>query len=374
MTSPADVARALGVLAACYLPGFISAATVDEIRDDFAMSPAVLGAAFAIYWGMAAITSTPASRVVDRIGPVSSIRLAGLIAATSCAAVAVLVHSAPLLMLLLAFGGTSIALASPAANVILMAGIRPGRRATVFAISQSSPPLGILLAALAVPLLAQPLGWRPVYLCGAALALGTSLLVRTAPRRTAQTASPGLARPNLRPLALVMLGVTAGNASVGAMNAFLIDAAPSAGVSRAAAAVVLAAGAALSIVVRAHDPLPGVAALLTGGALGYALLATQAPALFVIGALFVLVFGWVWTSLFVYAVVTRYSTAVGAATGVLQTGFFAGGVLGPVVFGLVVEASSFSTAWLLVALGMLVAGVTVALARSTLPAHPAAAV
>jgi predicted MFS family arabinose efflux permease len=264
-----------------------------------------------------------------------------------------------------------------------MDGIRPGRRATVFAISQSSPPLAILLAGVAVPSLAQPLGWRPVYLCAAALALCTSLLVRTAPRRSGAAAGDTAARPNLRPLALIMVGVTAGNAAVGAMNAFLIDAAPSAGVSHAAAAGVLALGAGLSIAARiavgvvadrrARDPLPAVATLLSGGALGYAMLAAQVPVLYIIGALFVLVFGWVWISVFVYAVVSRYAQTVGAATGVMQTGFFAGGVLGPVIFGVVAELSSFSLAWVLLALATLIAAATVTGGRRTLPAHPAPA-
>jgi MFS family permease len=383
MSESGNVARAVGVLAACYLPGFICAATVDEIRRDFSLGEATLGAAFAIYWGVAALVSTPASRLVDRMGAVTAIRIAGLIAATACAAIAVFVQSAAALMVLLALGGASLALATPAANVIIMAGIRPGRRATVFAISQSSPPLGILLAGLAVPLLSQPFGWRPVYLCAGGLALATSLLIRRAPRQAPAAGQETAIRPDLRPLALMMIGVTGGNAALGAMNAFLIDSSESAGVTTEAAALVLVVGASLSIAARiavgvradrnSRDPLPTVAGLLAGGSLGYALLALQAPALFFIGSLLVLVFGWVWISVFVYAVVSRYAESVSAATGVVQTGFFTGGVIGPIAFGVIVERSSFSVAWIVVACTTLIAAITVTFARRTLPAHPAPA-
>jgi MFS family permease len=383
MSDRSSVARAVGVLAACYLPGFISAATVDEIREDFPLGQATLGAAFAIYWGVAAVTSTPAARLTERIGPVAAIRIAGFIAAASCAAIAAFARSAPALMVLLAVGGTSISLAAPAANVIIVDGIRTGRRATVFAISQSSPPLGILLAGLAVPTLAQPLGWRPVYLSAAGLALCASLLIRRVPRHEVAARPVTVDRPSLRPLALIMVGVTAGNAAVGGMNAFLIDAASSAGVTHTAAAGVLVLGAGLTIVARVvvgvradrsgRDPLPAVAMLLGGGAIGYALLAADIPALFVVGALFALVFGWVWISLFTYAVASRYATSVGPATGVMQTGFFAGGVLGPVGVGLIVESSSFSTGWLVLAVAMLIAAATVAVGRRALPDHPRSA-
>jgi MFS family permease len=373
-----DVGRAVAVLALCALPGFIAGAVVDEIRADLAFSDGALGIAFASFWGSAAIAAAPAGRLVRRIGATASVRLAGLVAAGTSAAVGAFVHSAPALILLMLVGGTSIALATPAVNVILIGALRPGRRALAFGIAQSSPALAILLAGLAVPGLAQPLGWRPVYLVAAALALAATLLIRGVPGSVAER-SPS-ARPNVRPLALMMAGMTAASAAIGALNAFLVASAPSAGVSYEAAGLILAVGAAISIAFRialgvradrhGKDPLPLVAGLLAGGALGYVMLTAQVPALFVTGALFALVFGWAWISLFGYAVVSRYVDSVESATGVMQTGFFAGGVLGPLAFGMIVEFGTFALAWTALAVAMLVGAATIAGGRRALPVHP----
>jgi hypothetical protein len=48
---------------------------------------------------------------------------------------------------------------------------------------------------------------------------------------------------------------------------------------------------------------------------------------------------------------------------------FAGGVLGPVAFGLTAEVTSFTIAWLLSAAGALLAATSVAAATRLLPAH-----
>ena len=82
-----------------------------------------------------------------------------------------------------------------------------------------------------------------------------------------------------------------------------------------------------------------------------------------------LVFGWDWMGLFTYAVVNRYADAPETATGMMQTGFFAGGVLGPVGFGLLVETGSFTVGWASAAIGMLVAAVSVHAGRRLLPPH-----
>lgn len=69
MSHSVNVGRAVGVLAACYLPGFISAVAVDQIRDDFPVSSSALGVAFATYWGVAAVTSVPAAGSWTGSGP-----------------------------------------------------------------------------------------------------------------------------------------------------------------------------------------------------------------------------------------------------------------------------------------------------------------
>ena len=55
--------------------------------------------------------------------------------------------------------------------------------------------------------------------------------------------------------------------------------------------------------------------------------------------------GWSWPSLFSFAVVQRSPEAPAAASGVIGTGQFGGGIVGPLTFGVIVEAASFQAAW-----------------------------
>jgi hypothetical protein len=102
------VARAVALLTACALPGFVTGSVVLEIREDFPLGPGALGISFSTFWGMSALASAPAGRVVERLGPAWGMRLAGGIAAASSAAIAAWAGSALGLTLLLAVGGTAI--------------------------------------------------------------------------------------------------------------------------------------------------------------------------------------------------------------------------------------------------------------------------
>jgi len=76
------------------------------------------------------------------------------------------------------------------------------------------------------------------------------------------------------------------------------------------------------------------------------MLATGSPALVVPGVLLAFAAGWGWPGLFNFAVVKSNPGAPAAATGVTQTGASGGAAVGPVLFGLVVEAAGYGTAWL----------------------------
>jgi MFS family permease len=376
------VGRAVALQTACAVPGFITGSVVVQLREDFPVSELALGVAFSIYWGVAAVASAPAAKLVERIGPGTAMRLAGVIAAASCAAIALFVGSMMALIGLLAVGGLSISLATPGVNALFVRSVPPDRRALPFGLSQSGPPAGLLLAGLAVPVVAEPAGWRAVFVGAAVLALAAAAV---APHGEAGTA-PGAASaapttpPDLRPLAVVMLGVTLANGALGALNAFLVAAAPQAGVDPSTAAITLAVGSAITIAFRigvgartdrrgGGDPLPMVIGLLVTGAVGFALVATQQAVTFLSGALLVLIFGWGWMGLFTFAVVARYAASPETATGVMQTGFFAGGVLGPVGFGLLVQTGSFTLGWIVATVGALAAAGAVAAARRVLPPH-----
>ena len=105
-----------------------------------------------------------------------------------------------------------------------------------------------------------------------------------------------------------------------------------------------------------------VVALLAGGSLGFALIATGEGALLVAGALVAFSIGWGWPGLFNLAVVDARRAAPGAATGVTQAGIYIGAAGGPALFGLLSSEFGYDAAWATSAALALAAAGAIALA------------
>jgi hypothetical protein len=90
--------------------------------------------------------------------------------------------------------------------------------------------------------------------------------------------------------------------------------------------------------------------IMSLGAVGYVLLG-QVRGVGTLGVATVVTFmsGWAWPGLFNFAVVVRSSAAPGVATGIVGTGLYSGGIIGPLLFGWIVESASYQTAWSVVA-------------------------
>jgi hypothetical protein len=109
-----------------------------------------------------------------------------------------------------------------------------------------------------------------------------------------------------------------------------------------------------------------VAGLLVVGAVGYAMLSVDGLVLLAVGTVLAYGCGWGWTGLLMFATVRLNPNAPAAATGIIHTGAAAGAALGPLIFGAIVAATSFPTAWRTTAgAALLSAGLTLA-ARSWL--------
>ena len=77
-----------------------------------------------------------------------------------------------------------------------------------------------------------------------------------------------------------------------------------------------------------------------------------------LGALVAFTLGWGWPGLFNLAVVDSNRETPGSASGVSQTGIYAGAAFGPAAFGVLATASGYGTAWAAVAgMTLLSAGV-----------------
>jgi predicted MFS family arabinose efflux permease len=108
------------------------------------------------------------------------------------------------------------------------------------------------------------------------------------------------------------------------------------------------------------------AGMLAVGTLGFALLATGMSSLLVLGTVLAFGAGWGWPGIFNFAVVKSNPIAPAAATGITQTGASSGAAAGPLLFGLIVEATSYTTAWLASGLMALLAATAILIGRHML--------
>ncbi len=350
------------------MPVFLVGGLAVQISRDLHLTPASLGLAVAVYFGVTAIGSLPVGGLVERYGPARTGRAAILIATVSMLAIAIAASSLTLLLVLLSAAATANSLGQLSSNASLARSVPPRRHGLTFGAKQSAIPLSTLLAGAAVPTIALALGWRWAFGIAAAVAVVALVLVppdqpdpRTAHERRRGRVGPGLA----------LLGVAAALAAgaANALGAFLVDSAVARGVSEARAGLTLTLGSALCVLCRllagwladrwTRGHLTFVAALLGVGAVGLALLGVDSRVALVVGVLLAFGLGWCWPGLLAFAVVKLRPQVPAAATSVTQTGVYAGASAGPLGFGFLATHASYPVAWVAAAITMAVAGVGV---------------
>ena len=352
------VLLAVAVATAGVLPAFLTGGLAVQIRAEMGFGSAALGLAVALFFVSASTASVVMGRLVERIGSHRGMRLAVFGSAASLLCVALFAGSWTGLVVCLVFGGLANAVAHPATHLSLAREVPKGRQGLSFGIKQAAIPSATLLAGLAVPGIALTFGWRWAFAGGALLALGVALLVPKerlgGVKRVAEARSSDAP---IGPLVLLAFGIGLGSAAATPLGAFVVESSVATGLGVGAAGLLLALGSAASIVVRVlfgrlADGMGGGRLLLVGGMLGtgvagFVMLATGSPALVVPGVLLAFAAGWGWPGLFNFAVVRTSPGAPAAATGVTQTGASGGAAVGPVLFGVVVEAAGYGAAWLL---------------------------
>ncbi len=379
---PAAVAVATGIV----LPVFLTGALSVQIRASLHLDEARLGLAVASFFLAAALSSAAFGHLVQRIGAVQQMRLALLLSGVCCAAVALFVRIWWELPLVLAVGGMANAAGQPAANLLLARAVKPQRQGLAFGAKQAAIPLATLLAGLAVPSVALTLGWRFAFVCAAGLAvLAVSVLpVATRPERhprsgsgpsdvrSSRSGEEGLSnmrgaaetfeartsekRKELATLVVLACAMALGSAAATSLGAFVVPACVSAGFRPGTAGLIAALGSLVGVSARVvagmradkrgGRHLRAVALMLASGSIGYLGLALGSQPVDIISVAVAFGAAWGWPGLFNLAVVRTHGHAPGWATGVTQTGAYAGGVLGPFIFGLVVEHASYGLAWL----------------------------
>lgn len=369
------VGAGLALVVAAVLPGFLTAGVAPRIAADFPFGPSQVGLSIGVFYVAAMLSASRAGRLVDRIGPGRGLTITCALTGACTLSIAVLADSAAALIALLSIGGVGNAFASPSMSLLLSQTLHGSRHGLGFGAQQSGAPTGALLAGLALPLVAAPLGWRWTFVAVALLAFAGSLAL---PRQRLHPADQPRDRrgPGVGGVRAVHLfAVTAALATAATMGlvAFLVLFAVDAGMSEQTAGLLLAGTSAAAVISRVglgliadrrrRGLLVRVVAMLVAGACGFVLVLSAEPVLIVAGALIAGGLAWGWPGLLTLASVLEHPSTPAWAVGTMMSGIYVGGLAGPLVLGLVAELAGFTAMWTLCAILSLLAAGTVLVAR-----------
>jgi MFS family permease len=373
-----QVAFATGAITAGSFSTFGFPSLAPEIRDEFGLGPAAVGAIGAMSYVGALLATVPAGRITDRIGAVRM-----LAAALSLIAVAVGVAagspSAVLFFIGVALAGFGYGAANPASNVMAAGSVPRRGQAVVMSIKQVGVTVGGVLAGLTLPGLALLSSWRialllPLVACGAiGLAALPSALAepaeRTAPRPAAEWNAVTISVSRTALYGFVMAGVQISIVSY--VSVYLVD---HEHVSTAAAGIALAltmlGGAtgrlAWGIVSdRMFDSrVPPLQLAAVGGALGLLTVPLAGRVLVYPVLAFVGLCAIGWNGVYLTMIAESAPTQVGRATGGALLYLYAGAIVCPPLFGVILGVRG---SWYLVWTAM---GVVVAIAAAALTFQP----
>ena len=360
----------LGAQIASIMPVFLLGALAPLIGADLGMTPFLLGAAVAVFYGASAIGSLFLAPFADTSGVWRVTRLALGVVAIAGLMLTFAAYSVAVIFVVIFLSGLMNGCIQPTTNVIVSRFIPAGRQGLAYGLKQAAIPLSTMLGGVAVPVIGLTLGWRSAFLLSV-LAAVIVLAMTPRQRRPESLNSEGsnqrLENGILLPMT-VMMGLAAGASN--AMAAFIASSITAVGHSAGSAGLVIAAGSLFCVIVRIglgiaadrwHLPLLRMAgALFLIGALAYLILAfSESMALISLATLLAFGFGWGWAGLLLLAIGRASKGAIGASTGVTHAGVYVGGVLGPIAFGWIAQAHSFALAWQILAIvSILAAGLS----------------
>ena len=355
------------------MPGFLAASLAPRIRGDFSFGDSELGIAIAFFYVVSATGSVPAGHLVDRIGGARSMWLAAGFVTACCLGVAGLAESTASLTGLLVIGGVANALGSPSVSTMLKQEVAIHRQGLAFGAQQSGATLGALLAGLALPAVAIPLGWRWAYVGAAILGVAAASLAPRGDDAPAAAARPVRRTRGLSSVhALGLAAVLASAAGVGFVS-FLVSYSVDKGMSDGQAGLLLGGVSLVATLSRigvgvladraGQEPLRLVAPMLAASVAGYLLLIAGEPGVIAVAALLAGLLGWAWPGGLNLAVIQRSPESPAWAVGVMMTGLFTGAVAGPLLVGLLADHGAFTAAWICCAAFAFAASITITLTR-----------
>ena len=376
------IVATIGSVTLSVMPAFLLGGLAVLVRRDLGLTEAQLGLAVAAFYAASAVTAVWGGHLTERLGAEAAMGLAAVGSAASLLATATLARSWWTLVAFLAVGGVANSVAQPATNLGLARRVRTGRLGIAFGIKQTNGPVATLIAGLAVPVVGLTLGWRWAFALLAVAAAGFAVTVGTRGSRAGDRATERTSTSQLPMTELVLLALAnvAGTAAAAALITFYVESLVAAGISVGAAGLWFAVGSVVGTAARVtwghvadrgrNDALRQVIALQLIGVAGYVLFGvTDSIAGLVLCTFIAFAAGWGWFGLLLLAVVQRNPAAPGAASGIVNAGVSAGGIIGPPAFGWIVERAGYEPAWFATAAALLVASLFTIVARRLAPAR-----
>ena len=369
------------------IPVFLLGAVAILVRQEMHFDEAALGLSISAFFGTTALSSIPGGRLADRLGARWSLMLACTASGGALVGIGLAAHSWATLTAFMILGGAANGLAQPASNLALARGVRRNRMGAAFGLKQSAIPVANLLAGIVLPVAVLTWGWRSTFVVVGCAALGVAMFAQ----HSVTTSGRFLQEEDTKdapigPLLLLACGCAFGSAPGIALGAFLVQSSVKSGLSPTQAGILLALGGAVGVFSRMlsgwfADRRDGghitVAAwMLMAGASRFAVLAVSDGhfVLVLLGTLLGFGLAWGWPGLFFLAIVRLNPNAPAAASGMSQAGGAAGGVLGPLLFGVAATRSSYTVAWTSAGVSAVLAGLLMLLGRRALLRQRARAV
>jgi len=346
---------------------FVVSVLASTFIEEFELSRFQLGLVGSLNTAVGALTAPTTGRLTDRIGPRLSSVVAQMITAVGLAMVA-MAQSVWFLVIAATLLGIPQGWGNPATNALISERVAPGRRGTVTGIKQSGVTLGVFLAGLTLPALANAVGWRGAVWTYAGVFLLSALLpLRLHPRvapfaRTNADTNAVEARPyDARAVWLIALYALLMGTSGGAISRFLaLFAEEEAGMTKAMAGIVVAL-----------TGLGGMAARIVAGKLAesriaplrlLSILAVIATTVSVLLMITLSTGAWVlwlvtipfaightaWNAVAMLAIIIGVPRAqAGRASGAVMVGFLGGLAIGAPIAGLMIDATnSYQPVWI----------------------------
>lgn len=369
------LAAAVGVNLAGVLPLFLTGAMSVQIGADLQLNASGIGLILAGFAGVSFLMSAPVGARVGRVGITRAMRIAG---ALSCVALlgCALAPNRVALAAAIAVAGFGNAFGQTASNAMVAARVPEARFGLAYAIKQSAIPLSIMIGGLAVPLIALTVSWRAAYGLACLGGIAAALFVPSGVEPSSGRAERPVRRQDRAAVILLGAGLVAAVVAATSIGAHAASSAVAVGFSPAAAGLLVAAGGAAGLAIRllagaradrvTGSALMAAAALCVAGGIGWLLMSSLTPVLFVVGLLMANAFGWGWPGLVHLAVARRFPDATAAASGITQSGVALGLLIGPPLIGTVAVEFGWTIAWICSAVAALTGAVIISVAHKRL--------